>query len=75
MTTPKRRKPTQRERILARLEAGPTTNRDLNNIAFRFGARILELRSDGYDIRCYPLKPAKGLYIYSIGPLDMEDAA
>ncbi len=44
----------QRARILALLrERGPTgaTNRELNSIGFRYGARLWELKKQGYAIR------------------------
>lgn len=45
---------TQSERILAKLkEAGQygVSNRDLNNICYRFSARIHDLRRQGYNIK------------------------
>lgn len=50
---------TQRERILNVLEdRGPAgvLNIELNNIAFRYGARLKELRDDGYRIRTSHVK-------------------
>ncbi len=47
------RAPAQRARILQLLRArGPAgaTNRELNEIGFRYGARIWELRRQGFDI-------------------------
>lgn len=41
---------TQQQRILAMLQKGPATNRQLSRLAPRFGARILELRQIGHDI-------------------------
>lgn len=41
---------TQQQKILATLQKGPATRRELNKIAPRFGARILELRQIGHDI-------------------------
>lgn len=68
---------TQKERILAALRRGPVTNRELNSIAFRYSARIAELRADGHDIRTYRLPGrSDGLRVYALGPLpDMEVAA
>ena len=37
-------------RILARLQQGPATNVELNAICYRYGARIFELKRDGYAI-------------------------
>ena len=44
-------------------------NTKLNRIAFRYSARIHELRKDGYDISCRYVKP--GVFIYK---LEDEDA-
>lgn len=57
---------TQKEHILARLQRGPATNRDLNNIAFRYSARIAELRDEGFDIRWSAVKGRPGLTVYSL---------
>ena len=59
----------QKERILARLRKGPASNRELNDIAFRYSARIAELRDEGFDIRWSAVKGRPGLIIYSLfGP-------
>jgi hypothetical protein len=50
------------DRILDRLEQGPATNIELNAIAFRFGARIFELRAAGYVIQREQLGRGKFLY-------------
>jgi hypothetical protein len=45
------RRASSRDRVLAVLQAKQiVTNVELNAICYRFGARILELRSQGYDI-------------------------
>jgi hypothetical protein len=41
---------TQAQKILAALQKGPASNRQLSRIAPRFGARIMELRKMGNDI-------------------------
>jgi hypothetical protein len=41
---------TQAQKILATLQKGPASNRQLMRVAPRFGARILELRESGHDI-------------------------
>lgn len=43
-------------------------NTELNKICFRYGARIYELRKDGYNISCTPVR--RGLYNYAL--LDEE---
>ena len=57
---------TQKERILARLQRGPATNRDLNAIAFRYSARIAELRDEGHRITWTPVKGKPGLTLYRL---------
>jgi hypothetical protein len=49
-----RRRTSAKARILARLQQGPALNTELNAICYRYGARILELRREGYDIRTEP---------------------
>jgi hypothetical protein len=54
---------TQKQRVLRALRAaGPqgVTNAQLNSICFRYGARIFELRREGYDIRQKQIK--RGLF-------------
>lgn len=46
--------PSQKEMILRRLQRGPATNRALNEIAFRYSARIEELRAEGHQIEWEP---------------------
>ena len=58
---------TQRDRILARLRRGPATNAELNDICFRYSARIYELRAAGHDIRWAPVKGKPGLTRYQLG--------
>ena len=55
---------TQKERILHRLQRGPATNRDLNAIAFRYSARIAELRDEGHAIAWRAVKGCPGLTRY-----------
>ena len=54
----------QKERILARLRKGPASNRELNDIAFRYSARIAELRDEGFDIQWSAVKGCPGLTRY-----------
>ena len=61
---------TQKQQILARLRRGPATNRDLNAIAFRYSARIAELRAEGHQIGWKPVKGKPSLTIY-----ELKDAA
>ena len=56
----------QKERILARLRKGPATNRELNEIAFRYSARISELRDEGHNIAWRAAKDRPGLTIYRL---------
>jgi hypothetical protein len=42
----------QKEKILKLLLGGKTVHmRKLNNVAFRYGARLSDLRKDGYKIK------------------------
>ena len=65
---------TQKDRILARLKEGPARNHDLNEIAFRYSARIAELRAEGHRIEWKAVKGKPSLTIYYL--VDAEgDAA
>lgn len=56
---------TQKDRILRLLRTHPSvTNADLNQIAFRYSARIEELRNEGHDIRWASIKGQPGLNRY-----------
>ena len=57
---------TQKEHILARLQRGPATNRDLNAIAFRYSARIAELRDEGHNITWRGVKGCPGITLYRL---------
>lgn len=55
----------QKERILQLLRTGEgVTNRELNDIAFRYSARISELRDEGHAIRWEQVKGTPGLTRY-----------
>ena len=56
----------QKERILARLRKGPASNRELNDIAFRYSARIAELRDEGHAIAWRAVKGRPGLTLYRL---------
>ena len=45
---------TQAERILERLSQGWTCSRELHAIAWRFSARIHDLRNKGHEIESLP---------------------
>lgn len=62
------RRSATRERVLARLQEGPATNVQLLDICMRFGARILELRREGYDIRTKPRGGGIFLYVLHAAP-------
>ena len=55
---------TQKERILSRLEDGSATSVDLNSICYRYGARIADLRKEGYEIYTSYVKP--GVFKYEL---------
>ena len=54
----------QNKQILERLKRGPATNRELNEIVFRYSARIFELREVGYNITTTQVKA--GLWRYEL---------
>ena len=55
-----------KERVLLRLQAGPALNTELNDICFRYGARILEIRAEGHRIDREPL--GRGVFRYTLRP-------
>ena len=58
--------PTQRDRILKLLEERKelgVTNYELNEIAFRYGARLKELREDGYQIKTVHIRKSVWLFV------------
>ena len=64
---------TQRDKILNLLvESGEqgVLNIQLNNIAFRYGARLAELREDGYSIRSSHIKGA--VWRFTLLPQDKQ---
>lgn len=58
-------KETQTSRILKLLkEKKVVTNAELNNICFRYSARIHELRKDGYIIVTHRLRGGLNSFVY-----------
>lgn len=53
-----------KDRVLARLRQGSATNVELNAICYRYGARIMELRREGYAIT--KTHQSKGVWIYAL---------
>lgn len=51
-------------RLLKRRGERGVSNRELNKIAFRYSARIADLRHDGYQISTLCVKP--GLYRFTL---------
>lgn len=64
LTAGEARNSRNKREVLAALRAGPKTNVELNAICFRYGARIYELRHEGWTIdkRC----TAPGIYLYTL---------
>ena len=58
---------TQRQRILERLQYGPVTNLELNHLAFRYSARIHELRQAWHPIRLTHQDRVTGVSTYALG--------
>jgi len=57
------RRASAKDRILTRLQQGPALNTELNDICFRYGARILELRKEWRIVK----EPVKaGVYRYTL---------
>ena len=54
----------QNQRVLARLQQGPASNRDLAAIALKYTSRISDLRAAGYVI--VPVERSGGLTIYEL---------
>jgi hypothetical protein len=55
----------QKDRILAAVsETGGATSRDLNGIAYRYAARIHELRKEGHNIVSTPI--SAGLWRFQL---------
>jgi hypothetical protein len=52
--------------ILARLQQGPATNRELCTIALKYTGRISELRQAGYDVPCVSEDKKTGLSVYEL---------
>lgn len=70
---PTSRSPNQREKIVNLLrERGPTgaSNRELNELCFRYGARIWELRRAGYDV--VTLREGNGAFRFVLRPGPIE---
>lgn len=64
---------TQRDKILELLrEKGTVSNYDLNSIAFRYGARLQELRDNGYVITSRHIKGSKWTFTLTETPHQME---
>jgi hypothetical protein len=75
---PTSRSPNQREKIVNLLrERGPTgaSNRELNSLCFRYGARIWELRRAGYDV--VTIRDGNGLFRFVLrrGPIEPKRPA
>ena len=64
-------KTTKTARVLKLLQSKPAvTNRELNNICFRYGSIIHDLRKEGHVIKTNCLNNKTGLYEYKYFGLD-----
>jgi hypothetical protein len=52
--------------ILARLQQGPVTNRDLSQLALSYTRRLSDLREAGYAVECYRSDEATGVNWYRL---------
>ncbi|KUM38984.1 helix-turn-helix domain-containing protein [Arthrobacter sp. EpRS71] len=67
---------TQTSRLLKLLKTkGSATNRELNRICFRYGARIHDLRHEGYEIVSEHIKDGLWRFTYKGHRDDQEKAA
>lgn len=58
---------TQRRRVLDLLRAGPKTGNELDRkVGRRFGARIHELRKQGFEIETRRVENGRGDYLYTL---------
>jgi hypothetical protein len=63
------RRTTMRAAVLAALQSGPRDSRELNAICYRYGARLMELRREGWPIRSVAPKGGDTLWRYELtGP-------
>ena len=58
----------QAARILARLERGPVSNRELADISLKYTGRISDLRANGYHVECFKHDYKSGLAWYRLAP-------
>ena len=56
----------QERAILARLEQGPATNRELADIALKYTSRISVIRQAGYDIQVVERNVVTGFTRYAL---------
>lgn len=54
----------QNAKILARLQQGPASNRELAELSLKYTSRLSDLRHAGYDVRCE--RGEHGLNIYTL---------
>ena len=57
---------TQCRAILARLQAGPATNRHLSDIGLNYRARVSELRQHGYNVQVIERDTKTGRSVYAL---------
>jgi hypothetical protein len=62
----RRRLSRQNAAILARLQAGPATRRELTDIALNVTARVSELRDAGFDVRVVERNTVTGRTVYRL---------
>jgi hypothetical protein len=64
----RRRLSAQCAAVLARLECGPATNRDLALISLKYTSRISDLRQAGYNVQVIARNARTGLTTYQLKP-------
>jgi hypothetical protein len=66
------RRTTMRAAVLAALQSGPRDSRELNAICYRYGARLMELRREGWPIRSVAPRGGDTLWRYELtGPREV----
>jgi len=64
----------QCQAILARLQQGPATNKELAGISLKYTGRISDLRAAGYGVENYDRNPRTGLSWYRLATGEAESS-
>ena len=58
--------------ILARLQRGPASNRDLCSLSLKYTGRISDLRANGYQVECFGQNHKTGEAWYRLSSPDVQ---